>query len=162
MHTWLQVSLADQRLSIYQDDRLIEDWPVSTALAGAGEHEGSGCTPRGWHRIHAMIGADHSANAVFVGRSATGEYYSPELAAQHPERDWILTRILWLEGIEVGRNRGGEIDTLKRYIYIHGTPDSEPMGIPASKGCIRMHNQAVMAVFAHSHVGMRVYITESS
>ena len=82
-----------------------------------------------------------------VGRRHTGEIYTPELARQFPERDWILSRILWLCGLEPGKNRGGSVDTMRRYIYIHGTPDSEPMGVPKSHGCIRMRNQDVIRLF---------------
>jgi L,D-transpeptidase YbiS len=103
-------------------------YPVSTARNGPGERRGSGCTPRGWHRIRIKIGAGLPLDTVFVGRRPTGEIYGPELAARHPERDWILTRILWLTGLEPGRNRGGECDTLRRFIYIHGCPDTAPDG----------------------------------
>jgi lipoprotein-anchoring transpeptidase ErfK/SrfK len=77
----------------------------------------------------------------------TGEIYSETLAQQYPERDWILTRIIWLQGMESGFNRGGQVDTLSRYIYIHGTPDSEPMGVPKSHGCIRMRNRDLIELF---------------
>lgn len=118
----------------------------------------SGCTPRGMHRIRIKIGAGCPANAVFVGRRATGEIYSQGLAAQQPRRDWILTRILWLSGCESGRNRGGCVDTLRRFIYIHGCPDSEPMGEPASHGCIRMRNRDITELFDFVETGTPVVI----
>jgi len=109
-----------------------------TSKHGAGELSGSYCTPRGRHIIRAKIGTGQPVNTVFVGRRPTGEVYSIELLDKYPNRDWILTRILWLSGCEVGFNRLGKVDTMRRYIYIHGSPDSVDMGKPASIGCIRM------------------------
>jgi len=126
---------------------LLAGYPVSTALNGCGEQENSGCTPRGKHYVRAMIGAGLPACTVFRGRRPTGEIFSPELAAQYPDRDWILSRILWLCGLESGKNRGPGVDTFRRFIYIHGTPDTEPMGTPRSHGCIRMRNRDVMDLF---------------
>ncbi|MBN1239989.1 MAG: L,D-transpeptidase, partial [Gammaproteobacteria bacterium] len=120
---------------------------VSTSKHGAGEIEGSHRTPRGRHVVRARIGAGAPLGAVFRGRRPTGEIYSPELAAAQPGRDWILTRILWLSGTEVGRNRLGPVDTMRRYIYIHGAPDTEPMGVPGSIGCIRMRNAEIVELF---------------
>jgi len=154
----IRVSLSGQRLWLEEGGRVFGDWPVSTAANGPGEGNGSGCTPRGRHRVRLRIGADCPLNAVFVGRRFTGEIYSPELAAAHPGRDWILTRILWLGGTESGRNRGGDCDTLRRFIYIHGTPDTEPMGVPASHGCIRMRNADLVALFEAVTVGTPVDI----
>lgn len=125
----------------------LAQWSVSTALKGVGNRQGSGQTPLGWHRFRAWIGAGLPSGTVFVGRRATGECYSPELARQYPHRDWILTRILWLCGEEPGINRGGQVDSMRRFIYIHGTPDTEPMGEPRSHGCIRMRNQAIIDLF---------------
>ncbi len=143
-----EVSIADQHLVLIEQGRQVAEYSVSTALNGAGEQMGSGCTPRGEHRLRIRIGAGCARGTVFVGRRPTGEIYTPELAARHPERDWILTRILWLTGCEPGRNRGGSVDTLRRYIYIHGTPSSEPMGVPRSHGCIRMHDAPLLELFA--------------
>ena len=154
----IRVDLASQRLTLSAGERLLACYPVSTARNGPGERRDSGCTPRGWHRIRLKIGAGLPPGTVFVGRRPTGELYSPELAAAHPRRDWILTRILWLTGLESGRNRGGECDTLRRLIYIHGCPDSEPVGKPLSHGCIRMHNQDVLALFEQVAAGDRVLI----
>lgn len=120
---------------------------VSTARNGLGERMHSECTPRGRHRIRAKIGAGQPANAVFVSRRPTGEVYSPALRATYPERDWILTRILWLCGLERGKNRGGDVDTMRRYVYIHGCPDEDPMGVPGSRGCIKMRNGDIVALF---------------
>lgn len=131
---------------------------VSTAKNGVGEASGSECTPRGRHVIRAKIGAHAAPNTVFVGRRATGEIYSPALGALYPERDWILTRILWLSGCEVGRNRLGTVDTMRRYIYIHGCPDEHPMGIPSSHGCIKMRNADIVRFFDLVDVGTPVEI----
>ena len=109
--------------------------------------ENSAKTPLGSHRIRAKIGAGLPVNSVFVGRRFTGEIFSESLCRQFPHRDWILTRILWLCGNEIGFNRLGSVDSMRRYIYIHGTPDSEPMGKPLSHGCIRMKNSDVVELF---------------
>ncbi|WP_293265911.1 L,D-transpeptidase [Neptunomonas sp.] len=136
------------------------DYNVSTALNGVGETSGSGCTPRGLHAIRAKIGEQQPLNAVFVGRRFTGEIYSSLLSDQYPKRDWILTRILWLSGKEPGRNRLGAVDSMQRYIYIHGTPDTEPMGVPLSHGCIRMRNADVIELFDLVVVGTELLIEE--
>ena len=122
-------------------------YSVSTAKKGAGEKNGSFCTPRGRHIVRARIGAGQPAGTVFVRRRPTGEVWSPELHAKYPGRDWILTRILWLSGKEKGRNRLGDVDTMRRYIYIHGSPDSAEMGKPGSIGCVRMHNRDIVELF---------------
>ena len=156
----IEITLSKQRLYLYQDRNLIADYSVSTARRGAGERMGSECTPRGWHTIRAKIGAGQPINAVFIARRPTGEVYGPALAAAQPERDWILTRILWLSGLEKGRNRLGDVDTFRRFIYIHGCPEDEPMGTPSSHGCIRMRNADVLALFDTVPVGTRVDIKE--
>ncbi|KTC96554.1 L,D-transpeptidase [Legionella erythra] len=144
MKQYIYISAASQIMECYEQDALWKTYPVSTGKNGLGERMGSECTPRGWHRIHSRIGLDAAENSVFVGREWTGEIYDASLAARYPERDWILTRILQLDGLEPGRNQGGEVDSLKRYIYIHGTPDSTPLGMPGSRGCIRMRNKDMM------------------
>jgi len=157
----IEINLAEQRLQLLDGHNLpLFEGLVSTARNGAGEQFGSAQTPRGRHRIRAKIGRELPLNAVLVGRRPTGEIYTPALAAHYPERDWILTRIFWLCGCEVGVNRLGQVDTMRRYIYIHGTPDSEPMGTPASHGCIRMHNEALCELFAQVPVGVDVMIRE--
>jgi lipoprotein-anchoring transpeptidase ErfK/SrfK len=143
----LHVSLAAQTLELRRGAALQKTYPVSTSKHGAGELHGSFKTPRGRHVVRAKIGAGAPLNAVFRGRRPTGEIYSPELERANPGRDWILTRILWLSGMEIGRNRLGPVDTMRRYIYIHGTPDSEPLGRPGSIGCIRMANSDIVELF---------------
>ena len=122
-------------------------YPVSTAKKGPGELNGSLCTPRGRHIVRAKLGAGQPLNAVFVRRRPTGEVWTPGLHERYPGRDWILTRILWLSGCEPGRNRLGEVDTMRRYIYIHGSPDSAEMGKPGSIGCVRMRNRDIVELF---------------
>ena len=157
----IEISIAEQRLRLRAGDAVLLDVPVSTARNGAGERVNSECTPRGWHEIHAKIGADCVPNTVFVGRKPTGEIYSQEYAAAAaPGRDWILTRILWLQGLEPGRNRDGDVDSRQRYIYIHGTPDEVPLGTPGSRGCVRMRNDDVIRLFDLVEVGTRVHIKE--
>lgn len=152
------IDLEHQQLELLRDDEVIKTYSISTALNGPGEAQGSECTPLGLHRIRIKIGAGCPENAVFVGRRYTGEIYTPQLAEHFPDRDWVLTRILWLTGLEPGRNRGGGVDSLHRYIYIHGCPDSEPMGEPRSHGCIRMRNRELMELFDLVEVGTRVEI----
>jgi predicted GNAT family N-acyltransferase len=135
---------------------------VSTASNGAGERYGSECTPRGLHGVRAKIGAGCPLNTVFVRRRPTGETWTPELATRHPGRDWMLTRLLWLSGRERGFNRGGEVDSLRRKVYIHGTGDEATLGVPASHGCIRMSNAAIVELFDRLNVGAEVDIVESS
>lgn len=156
--TELHIDVAQQQLHLMRSGAIERSYAVSTALNGVGEVRGSGCTPRGQHRIRAKVGVGCAPGTVFVGRRATGEVYSPALAAQHPGRDWILSRILWLDGCEPGVNRGGAVDTLRRFIYLHGCPDGLPMGVPASHGCVRMTNVDVMDLFDRVEVGTRVYI----
>jgi lipoprotein-anchoring transpeptidase ErfK/SrfK len=145
---FLHISLADQQLYGFANGQLLLRIPVSTGLKGAGELNGSGCTPRGLHQVRAKIGDGLPSGAVLRGRRWTGEVYGPELQAAFPERDWILTRILWLSGCELGRNRLGAVDTFRRYIYLHGTPDSEPMGVARSHGCVRLRNADLLELFA--------------
>ncbi|MGA7982632.1 MAG: L,D-transpeptidase [Chromatiaceae bacterium] len=154
------VDLASQTLDLKDGERMLRRYLVSTALRGPGEQFGSGCTPRGLHRVRIRIGGGCPQGTVFRGRRPTGEIYDEALVAQHPDRDWILTRILWLTGVESGRNRGGEVDTLRRYIYIHGCPDTEPMGIPRSHGCIRMRSADLIEVFDLVEAGTMVEIRE--
>lgn len=154
----LDVDLENQVLTVSHQGRPWLCYRVSTAAKGAGEQMGSNCTPRGLHYVRARIGGDAPSGAVFVGRRPTGEVHSPALASRYPERDWILSRILWLCGLEPGRNRGGMVDSMRRFIYIHGTPDTEPMGIPCSHGCIRMRNADVMQLFEFLPAGTRVQI----
>ena len=154
----IHVDAAAQRLDLSVDGRVVRSYPVSTGLKGLGEQFGSEQTPRGELSVRIKVGEGAPPGAVFVGRRATGEVYSPALAARFPARDWVLSRILWLTGRQPGINRGGNCDTLRRFIYIHGTPDSEPMGVPASHGCIRMRNADVIDLFDRVDNGTPVTI----
>jgi L,D-transpeptidase YbiS len=157
----LQVSVAGQTMRVVDDaGRVLREYPVSTALAGVGEVSGSYQTPRGRHIIRAKIGAGQPENTVFVRRRPTGEIWTPALGEEFPGRDWILTRILWLSGQEPGCNRLGCVDTMRRYIYIHGSPDSAEMGQPGSHGCIRMRNADIVELFDLVPCYTEVEITE--
>ena len=157
----IRINIAAQTLELLgEQGELIKRYPVSTAKNGAGELEGSYCTPRGKHIIRAKIGAGQPLNSVFVRRRPTGEIYTPELSAEYPERDWILTRILWLSGCQPGFNRLGDVDTMRRYIYIHGTPEEEAIGTPISHGCVRMRNSDVVDLFERVVAGAVVEIVE--
>jgi len=156
------ISIKDQRLQLRIDNAIEMDVAISSAKNGPGEQAGSECTPRGWHQVRAKIGDKAAANAVFVGRRETGEIYSENLRREHPDRDWILTRILWLSGLEPGKNRLGVVDTMRRYIYLHGCPDDDDMGIPSSHGCIKMRNSDVIALYDKVTPGMKVNISENA
>ena len=157
----IKVSIDEQRLQYIDCGRVVMDVAVSTAANGPGEIMDSECTPRGRHRIRAKIGAGAVTNTVFVGRRANGEIYTPELKQQHPDRDWMLTRILWLSGMEPGKNRFGDRDSMRRFIYIHGCPDEDPMGTPTSHGCVKMRNSAVIELFDRVPAGTQVLIKEA-
>ncbi|HEY5900069.1 MAG TPA: L,D-transpeptidase [Burkholderiales bacterium] len=141
------IDAGKQELTLFDGSRAVKRYSVSTAKNGLGEQNGSFCTPRGRHIIRAKIGAGQPAGAVLVRRRPSGEIWTPELHAKYPGRDWILTRILWLSGCERGKNRLGDVDTMRRYIYIHGSPETAEMGKPGSIGCIRMRNQDIIELF---------------
>lgn len=157
----IEISIQNQTLTLFDNFVGVKAiYLISTAANGAGCTKDSGCTPQGAHIIRAKIGADAPVNTVFVGRRPTGEICTPALMAQHPNRDWILTRILWLSGTEIGKNRLGNVDTMQRYIYIHGTPDSTDMGEVGSHGCVRMRNADVIELFDLVEAGTKVFISE--
>lgn len=157
--TQLHISIPQQTLTVLDDaGKVWDQFSISTATHGGGCVKNSGCTPLGKHIIRAKIGAHAPLNTVFIGRRPSGEICTPELMAQFPQRDWILTRILWLSGTEIGKNRLGNVDTMQRYIYIHGTPDSVAMGVAGSHGCIRMRNADIVKLFDHIPIGTPVTI----
>ena len=151
------IDLSEQTLFLPKHHKL---YIISSGKNGIGETEDSGKTPRGWHKVAVKFGESAPLNTVFIARKETGEIYDQELADQFPERDWILSRILWLSGLEEGFNQGEGCDTFNRYIYIHGTPDTEPMGIPESHGCIRMRNFDVVELFELIPENALVFISE--
>jgi len=156
----ITVNIAEQRLRLEQGGETLMEVAVSTARNGPGEQNGSECTPRGRHYIRAKIGGGCPADTVFVARRPTGEIFSEALREEQPQRDWILTRILWLCGLEPGYNRGGSVDTMRRYVYIHGCPDSDVMGTPASHGCVKMRNRDIIELFDRVETGTQVLILE--
>ena len=155
---YLHISILKQQLSLICESGPDKVYSVSTAKNGAGEKMGSECTPTGWHKIRAKIGDKQALNAVFVGRRVTGEIYTPDLSTEFPQRDWVLTRILWLAGLEAGKNRYGNVDSTWRYIYMHGCPDELMLGKPESHGCIRMKNADVLDLFNRVDAGLKVLI----
>lgn len=161
---YIEISIEEQTLTLFDKNKQIKNYPVSTAKNGSGELIDSECTPCGKHIITEKIGEETEANSVFVGRMETGEIYEPGLRDLHPERDWILTRILWLSGLEEGKNKGHKngncVDSHERYIYIHGSPDDVEMGSPGSRGCIRMRNQDIIELFDLIEVGTKVVIKD--
>jgi L,D-transpeptidase YbiS len=156
----IEISISSQCLIIMDDQIQIRSYRISTAKSGVGEVMGSGCTPSGRHLIRVKIGNHCEENTVFVGRRPTGEIYSPGLLAKFPKRDWMLARILWLCGCEPEKNRFGSVDTMRRYIYIHGCPNTEPMGVPLSHGCIRMRTTEIIELFDLVGIGTPVFISE--
>lgn len=155
----INITIATQQLDLLDaHGQIIRQYLISSAKNGTGQKNGSFCTPLGKHIIRAKIGDGQPVNTVFIKRRPTGEIYTPELAEQFPKRDWILTRVLWLSGCEPGFNRLGSVDTMRRYIYIHGTPDSVEMGKPGSIGCIRMRNRDLLKLFRLVHAGTAVEI----
>jgi len=156
----IDINIADQTLMLKSGRKVLKRYRISTAKNGPGEKLGSECTPRGQHRIAEKLGAGCAVNTVFVERKPTGEIYTPALRQQFPNRDWIITRILWLDGCEPGHNQGGDVDTYERCIYIHGAPDDVPMGRPGSRGCIRMRNADLLELFDEAEVGMAVSILD--
>jgi L,D-transpeptidase YbiS len=155
------IDTQQQKLFLYLNAAVIKTYPISTAKKGLGEQKNSFQTPRGWHSIRAKIGRNQPSGAVFKARRPTGQIYNPELAAQYPNTDWILTRIIWLIGLEMGKNRLGKCDTMQRYIYIHGTSDEYGIGKPNSMGCIRMKNSDIIELFDLVSLNQRVFITYS-
>ena len=157
----INISISQQRLDLIDDDnRVVKQYLVSTAKNGVGQESGSFCTPLGQHIVRAKIGAGQPINTVFIGRRPTGEIYTPELGKRYPDRDWILTRILWLSGCEPGFNRLGSVDTMRRYVYIHGSPDATVMGVPGSIGCVRMQNLDLLELFDGVDAGVGVALVK--
>jgi len=156
----IQIKLSEQTLGLYEGRLLKKAYPISSAFLGCGEEKNSYRTPRGLHIVRAKIGANAPINAVFMARRETGEIYSESLKQLFPARDWILTRILWLSGLEVGKNRLGNVDTMQRYIYIHGTHEESLLGTPVSRGCIRMKNQDIIDLYDHVPIGTQVCMIE--
>ena len=156
----IDVSVSEQTLRLLDGDIVLATYPVSTAKNGVGQKNGSECTPLGWHIVRAKIGNNTPVNSVFVGRRTTSEIFNETLRNTYPGRDWILTRILWLSGLERGKNRGGDVDTMRRYIYIHGSPDGDSFAVPSSHGCVKMRNKDIINLYDNIDAGTRVLIHE--
>jgi len=156
----IEIDLGRQRLLLWSEGRALRECLISSGANGIGEINGSGCTPRGRHIVRAKVGGGAPTGTLFTRRRPTGEIWSPELHAKFPGRDWILTRILWLSGTERGRNRLGCVDTFRRYIYLHGTPPTTRLGVPGSKGCIRVDNGDIVDLYDRLPVGAEVNLHE--
>lgn len=154
----LRIAIQQQQLFLYEKTRCLKTYAVSTAINGAGEQMHSECTPRGWHCVAAKIGDGMPLNGVFLHRQATKDIYHAALARQYPGKDWILTRILRLAGLEANKNLYGKVDSYQRYIYIHGTAAEEKIGQPASRGCVRMRNDDIIELYDQMDVGSLVYL----
>lgn len=154
----IDINVSKQLLTVLQDGKVISEYQVSTAKNGVGQKNGSECTPLGIHIIDSKIGSDAKENAVFIARKESGEIFTEELRQNNPDRDWILTRILWLRGVEEGKNKGGKVDTMSRYIYIHGCPDSDSFSSPSSHGCVKMRNKDIIELFDNIEVNTQVLI----
>lgn len=145
------VSVKDQKLGIYRSGQLVGTYRISTSKFGVGDRPGSNCTPLGKHEVVAKIGHGLPAGAVLKSRQWNGEVLRPNA----PGRDPIVSRILWLSGCErTNRNAYG------RFIYIHGTPEENRLGTPASYGCVRMAMRDVIRVFERVPIGASVVITQ--
>lgn len=160
MPSQIIIDTQQQTLFLYENAAVIKTYPISTAKQGLGEQKNSFQTPRGWHIIRAKIGQSQPINTIFKARRPTGQIYHPELAIKYPHTDWILSRIIWLSGLEIGKNRLAKCDTMQRYIYIHGTSDEDGIGKPISMGCIRMNNVDIIELFDFVSVGLSVFITD--
>lgn len=162
--TAIVVLAAEQRLCLVRaDGEIIAGYPVSTAANGLGCEDGSNKTPIGAHRIAERIGQGEPLGRVFRARVPTAEIaeISADPDYRSPE-DLITTRILWLEGLEEGVNRGPGVDSHDRYIYVHGTPEEGRIGAPASHGCIRMRNADVIDLFSRINGNTAIYICGDS
>ena len=154
----INIDVKKQQLTLLHGESIVACYDVSTAKKGVGQQNGSECTPLGKHLVRAKIGAGAKENTVFIGRRESGDIFNEELRQNNPERDWILTRILWLSGLEKGKNRGGEVDTMRRYIYIHGCPDNDSFSSPSSHGCVKMRNKDIIELFNNIVAGTCVLI----
>lgn len=146
------VSIADQKLAVVENGFSVAQFPVSTSKFGVGDRLGSYATPLGVLEVASKIGADAPLGAVFKSRRLTGEILKPNAAGRDP----IVTRILWLRGLEKSNARAYD-----RGIYIHGTPVEKLIGRPASYGCIRMRSRDIVNLFTAIGVGTKISISTS-
>lgn len=153
----LLVSIERQTLELYSDGKLVRKFDVSTSKNPPSCLENSFGTPSGLHRIAEKIGSDAPLGAVFKGRVDTGSRYW-ELSAEEQTPNLITTRILWLDGLEPGHNQGGNRDSHRRYIYVHGTNHEDKIGTPASGGCVQLKNEEMVELFDAVQAGDQVFI----
>ena len=154
----VKVVVSEQALYLYKGGEIVKTYPVSTSKYGTGNRLGSGKTPLGTHKVERKIGAEAPLYTIFRNRVNTKQLVAPNFSPRPSGKDFVTTRILWLRGLEPGVNKGGRIDSFRRCIYIHGTPDEGLIGSPASHGCIRMKNKDVAELFDAVPVGALVEI----
>lgn len=155
------VNIQQQEIYVVRNDAIEKTYRISSAKNGIGNSAGSGKTPLGVHRIAEKIGAGAKPNTIFLGRKDSGKTATILKDPIDSEDDYVTSRILWLEGLEPGINKGKGIDSKQRYIYIHGTPEEGLIGTPASHGCIRLYNKDVIELFDVVSAGTLVVIAES-
>jgi lipoprotein-anchoring transpeptidase ErfK/SrfK len=156
----VRVSVSQQRLQLFSGREVLREYPVSTAAKGAGSQAGSQKTPLGRHQVHSKFGAGEPLGTIFESRRSTGRVATIHTAPVDLPEDVITTRILWLEGLEPGMNRGEGVDSRARFIYIHGTNEEGLIGRPASHGCVRLRNRDVAELFDLVATGTVVEIVE--
>ena len=157
----IRIKVSEQKLYLLNEAGAVErEYPVSTSKYGVGSENGSEKTPLGLHRIKDKVGGAMPVNMVLVGREPKGLLEDCIRDGVELPDDVITSRIMWLEGMEPGRNQGGHVDTYNRYIYIHGTSEEDKIGTPASIGCIRMLNDDVVELYRLVDKGTEVLIEE--
>ncbi len=161
--TAIVIDVPSQRLTLYEPDKAPASYDVSTALRGVGSREGTLQTPPGLHRVKTKIGTSAAPFGIFVGRESIGTIWTPKYKDPDGHEDLVLSRILWLEGLEPGKNKGVDsdgrtVDSFKRFIYIHGTNHENKIGTPASQGCVRMRNDEVVQLYRRVPQGTLVWI----
>ena len=156
----LIVEVTQQKLYVVKEEKVIRTYPISTSKYGIGNEDGSNKTPVGTHRIYEKVGEGVKIGTIFKARISTGRIANISHDSTDVEQDFIITRIMCLEGLEPGVNKGKGIDSCDRRIYIHGTPEEGLIGTPASHGCIRMKNDDVVELFDLVKIGTLVEIKE--
>ena len=156
--THIEVDISEQRLYLIKNNLIKASYPISTSKYGEGSIENSFKTPLGKHSIKEMIGAEAEINTIFTSRINTKRYATIINQFEDTDNDYVTSRIIWLDGEEEGFNKGGNVDSFRRYIYIHGTHEEGLIGTKASHGCIRMFNYDVIELFNLVNIGTKVLI----
>jgi hypothetical protein len=159
---WLCVDVSRQLLWVIENTHIVNEYEVSTSRYGVGNKQDSYKTPLGAHAIKQKIGDGAALGEIFKARQASGQQAQIIFQPEHDYQDLILTRILWLTGLEPGHNSGPGIDSYTRYIYLHGTQEEGLLGQAVSKGCVRMANQTIIDLFKMVEEGTFVYIADNT